>query len=510
MDRARDRATDQLVNAREALPRRRYRCDICNAPVHLRSGSDRRPHFAHASGKADPDCLEFYPSEAPYTGRHALGGQGQSNSEAVKGVELLFDVTEQGPLLTVLLPPSKGTGQWNGLVDFEAHRVSRRLTNQHLQNGQRIDFKLSDGQWSINTNGDISADYESRLDLGMTSLESGLNVFDATHSPAPQLGPSRAIRLGDSVWVITRQATFNWNKPDSKVLIDRCATLGGWHVEHVQLPRTASQQLVERLAKWLQRPIRPARACVFVAQPWPSGITEGGMMVYSCGPGGIELISDRSVDLRIVSMLGHEVARANEATSLRWEMAQAGSWNVLVNGELFLSFVTEERPAAAPPAIEVSLHGGPPRLLYEAQTEIEQISSSLRRAPLTVRWSVPEVGHCLKLNGRPLENLNDGMAVLDFEQWGAVLSAGNFGTLRWPDRVVETHAAVRADTSDIYARAQWMLSKALPLGTTAGIPIRMTERWCADRVVGVLQHRRWSLEFQPQLQVLLRSMDAQG
>ena len=200
------------------------------------------------------------------------------------------------------------------------------LYNQHLLNGQRVDFQLSDGQWLIKTNGDVSRDYESRLDLGMTCLESSLNIFDAMHSPAPRVGPTRAVRLGDSLWVITRQTTFNWNKPDAKVRIERCASAGGWYVEYVQLPRMASPQLVAELAGWLQRPIRPARACVFVASPWPSAYTSTGVAVYPMIAGGFEII--------FRSKGGSATCRrawagnGGSAPSNRSSVGAAGSWIV--------------------------------------------------------------------------------------------------------------------------------------------------------------------------------------
>jgi hypothetical protein len=508
LDQARDRATDQLVSARAALPSRRYRCAVCNAPVHLRAGSDRRPHFAHASGKADPECHEYFPSEAPYTGRRGLGPQGHADGEGVEGVELFFDLTEAGPVLSLSMPPSAGTGAWTGSIDVEAHRVSRRFTNQHLQNGQRVDFQLSDGQWLIETNGEVSLDYESRLDLGMTCLESSLNNFDAMHSPAPRIGATRAVRLGDSLWVITRQTTFNWNNPDAKVRIERCASVGGWYVEYVQLPRTASPQLVSQLARWLQRPIRPARACVFVASPWPSAYTAAGVAIYPMMAGGIEIISDQNADLQLVGEHGQATTEARQATVLRWARPVAGLWTVVVNGDPFLTFAIANQPPRLRPAIVASFDEGPEQSLFEAQAELERGPQSSPPPRSVIEWKTAGVAHCVNINGAPLDNPETGLIEIPAGAWGTTVSAGNFGTLRWPVRPKATAPSRSIDLRAIYDRARWALSKALPFGSTSGISIRVAKEWQSDAILGALQHRRWPVELQAHLQVLLHSLDS--
>jgi hypothetical protein len=507
LDQARDGATDQLVNAVAALRSRGYRCAVCNAPVHLRAGSDRRAHFAHVSGKADPECEEYFPSEAPYTGRRPLGGaQEHDGGEGLQRVELFFDLTEAGPILSVSMPPSAGTGSWTGSIDLEAHRVSRRFTNQHLLTGQRVNFELLDGQWLIRANGEVSLDYESRLDLGVSCLESSLNIFDAMHSPAPRMGPTRAARLGEALWVITRQTTINWDTPDASVGLERCASVGGWFVEYVQLPRTASPQAVAQLARWLQRPIRPARACVYVASPWPSAYTSAGVAVYPMIAGGLEIRSDQNADMQLIDEHGQVTAEAPYSDVLRWAKPIAGVWTVVVNNDPFLTFVIADQPPVAGPAIVARVDGGLEQNLFDAQAQLERDGQS--SPPHTViEWKSPGIAHCMRINGTPLDDPETGILEIPAGAWGTTLTAGNFGTLRWAERSMTTAPARSADLRAIYDRARWVLSKALPFESTSGISIRVAKEWRSDFILGALRHRRWSVEFQPHLQLLLRAMD---
>jgi hypothetical protein len=458
------------------------------------------------SGKADPECEEYFPSEAPYTGRRPLGGQQEhDDGEGLQGVELFFDLTEAGPVLSVSMPPSAGTGSWTGSIDIEAHRVSRRFTNQHLLTGQRVNFQLLDGQWLIRTNGEVSLDYESRLDLGVSCLESSLNIFDAMHSPAPRMGPTRAARLGDSLWVITRQTTFNWDKPDANVGVERCASVGGWFVEYVHLPRTASPQAVAQLARWLQRPIRPARACVYVATPWPSAYTSAGVAVYPMIAGGLEIRSDQNADMQLIDEHGKVAAEAPYSDVLCWAKPIAGVWTVIVNNDPFLTFAVAHEAPPAGPAIVARVDAGPEQNLFEAQAQLETDGQS-SPPRIVIEWKSPGIARCMNLNGAPLAEPEIGLLEIPAGSWGTTLTAANFGTLRWPDRAKEIAPARNGDLRALYDRARWVLSKALPFGSTSGVSIRVAKEWHSDVILGALRHRRWPVEFQPHLQLLLHSM----
>lgn len=505
MDQARDRATDQRVRARDALTSRRYRCGVCNAPVHLRVGNDRRPHFAHASGEADPTCHEYFPSSVAYTGRRMLPLHANRNVDSGESEDLLFAITESGPRLFVSLPPAHGTGIWTGSVDIDAYRVSRRMTRQHLEKGQMVDFELWDGQWTVKTNGGVSADYESRLDLGTNCLESALNVFDAMHSPAPRVGPTRAVRLGDSLWVITRQASFTWDKPDSKIRVDRCSTMGGWHVEYVEIPRKAAPELVARMSRWLQRPIRPARACVFVASPWPSAYTPAGIAIYPLTGQVLEIESDQSADLELRDSHGQVEKKAQHTKTLCWDRPIAGLWTVAVNGDAFFSFEICASPPALAPLITVTLEGGATRDLFQAQVELDRCVDSV--APRAViRWAHPSLSNRISFNGSPIDDPKQHSIDIPAGTCDATLSACNFGALRWPARPQPVERTPNEDVAVIYARARWVLSRALPLGSASGITMRVPSKWRWDAVVGALQHRRWPIGLQAQLQVLQQAL----
>jgi len=57
-----------------------YLCPTCNAPVHLRAGTQRLAHFAHDSGTANPKCDEYHPALG-LAGSHS----GSSRSNTIPG-----------------------------------------------------------------------------------------------------------------------------------------------------------------------------------------------------------------------------------------------------------------------------------------------------------------------------------------------------------------------------------------------------------------------------------------
>src|SRR5690349_11676875 len=61
---ARDKRSGAELSAAAAVANRNYACPTCGEDVYARGGIFRARHFAHRSGRADPNCENYHPGSA--------------------------------------------------------------------------------------------------------------------------------------------------------------------------------------------------------------------------------------------------------------------------------------------------------------------------------------------------------------------------------------------------------------------------------------------------------------
>src|SRR5688500_17817556 len=93
-----DCATDTPVVARLASRNRRYRCARCHAPVELRSGIVYADYFAHAIGKAQPDCDLYVKGGSLWWPSRTKSSPVEDHATAGRS-ELYFEMGPSGPAL---------------------------------------------------------------------------------------------------------------------------------------------------------------------------------------------------------------------------------------------------------------------------------------------------------------------------------------------------------------------------------------------------------------------------
>jgi hypothetical protein len=511
VDKALDAATDAITAAVAASPNRRYRCERCQASVILKGVANKqvRIHFAHAKGEADPDCEDYFPRLIPFTGRRSGASDGNEQLRADTSTDLYFDLDASGPTLYVWLPKSRETKSWTGAIGLEAHRVSRRLTSQHLRDGQLISFPLADGQWRISTIGQVSEDYESRLVLGANSLESGLNIFDATHSPGRRVGPSTPLRLGNAVWVVTRHQSFPAGGVGTGALPEIRASRGGWHVFYIMLPDAASTAEASGLAKWLQRSIRPAQAKVWIKAPWATGYTPEGIPVLPLLPAGLQIEADRVLDIEIREQSTQRLsARAEQTRTLRWDDPNPGRWVIVVNEQPFSMFDLLLEPPVAGPAVAAITADGKSLDLFAAQNIIGADESSGTQQFRSITWSAESIAPVISLDRRTVDGLESPFELNASLHEQISVSAGNLGELEIrssrPLRQLTTSSKVQ---NDLLHTATWLETVAYPAKSRVGVSCFIPAAFCVHPRIAGLRHRRWPAILQPQLRNFTRRLE---
>lgn len=508
MHEAVDCATDETVSADVASHVRRYRCARCYAPVKLRGGVQYSIHFAHVSGKADPDCEEYFGGNYFYAGRKYQSRLNDLTSRDADTSELYFDVETSGPTLSLWLPSAQGSGVWEGSIDISTATANRRMSSQHLESGRFVAFELIDGQWNVATVGDVSSDYTMRLDLGPGALESGINIFDATRSPGRKVPPFARVRLGDAVWVVTRDVEFQTRAPSASVKCERRAFVGGWIVLFVELPQECNRDLIQRIGEWLQRPIGLPRARVWVEQPFPIRITSRGTHVYRRNVDMVVLRADQIVDLEILeTKTKRRVLHVHDTTYAEWRDVSPGYWTVRANGSEFVRFEVCSENIVRPPALEILCGDMPFESLFELHEHIASIDPHrLQSINVSMHWSAPELGALLRVDDVKLDLMPDARSVQVVVTPGVVISASNMGIAAWRSSEMQTvlPQVFHNKIESLRERARWLLSIASPPTADSEVIRHIPKSLINDQVIGRLVLAAWCQKLAPQVRALAK------
>lgn len=503
-------ATDTVVLAGDASALRRYVCATCQAAVTLKGGvGKQRRHFAHLAGEADPECEEYYPSDVPYRGRRVQIGAPADEYGTQDRQNLFFDVTPSGPRLYLWMPASLGTETLGGTVDIEAHRVSRRLTGQHLQRGQLVEFALAEGRWRVSLCGEISLDYASRLEIGPGSLESHRNLFDANHSPGRRLGPSHRLRLGDAVWVVTRDANFSEHPAALAAQCHAHTSVAGWYIFYVELPDSTSAEDAHRLANWLERQVRPRRIRVWIDRPFPLAYSRVGVPLLHPDTAEVEVQAEDLVDMIIRDSGGRVAARAEQVRRLVCQKPGNGIWHVEVNGQRLMSFEIADRVPVLAAALSVIFDDGDPLDLFQAQRSLnDRVANGAGPTSVVLQSTHPSILNLVRGGVPTTSGVKGEEACRVVLQPPSIdIVAGNLGWLRWP----RVHPAARVSgvplAPDLYITARWLVSIALPKGSLSGVCITVPHHLLTDPVMGELARRRWPDTLSPQLRNLRAKLE---
>lgn len=506
MDSALDRATDTITPAAGARRSRRYVCQRCLAQVLLRSGDIRRPYFAHSSGLADPDCENYFPSFVPYYGRRTFEGRAVSEGPSVDRQGLCLDMRERQPRLVLKLPPTPDV--WDGLITVEAHKVTRSLSCRHLSKPQFISFDLFDGQWSVRSEGLVTQPYLDLITVGRSSLESEMNLFDATHSPGSRIAEGVGIRLGDAIWIVGRSKVLETAPISQLVTLDLRTAVAGWNLYYAELPEHATAAGILALSAWLQRPVRPARAAVWIEHPHPWKRDPQGVATYALDDAPFQIRAAESVDIRIQSRAGKHPAFVFEQASLAtWAPPSEGDWELHVNGTWYETFhVTSEVPNSLP-AIIVQFGDRPPVDISMAQFELPHLPDAkfLEPQSVTFRWGSPAIWQIVHVNGRPVQPGTD--CVLELPLHGT--TSVSFGALGKVQLGVEVTPDAKGQATiprrTLYL-ARWLASIGVAGSPRGQVRLRIPDELRRIVLFARLSSMTWSISVSAQVQHFQKSL----
>lgn len=286
-------------------------CPSCGEPVRRRAGGERRPHFAHYSHRAKPDCDNYYPSQgsALTTG---LGSSFRAPPSRWKRESLscgLFLAAEAGRTslsLWLRIPPMNLGTSAVGRLEVQSglgHRTyqltdlaAARLVPMAPQVPLATIVGFADllplaaelagqlGAFAANRNLFYANEKGGRFVFSDEQLEWGARYrLLSSHAVAPSL------ELG---------SVLSW-RPEGK--------FGGWHSYELALPSAfigPKQVLPRDISEFLGHRIRSPRPRLFLVDPPPHHVEIGGTYVYPVPPESLLLRRSGTGEISVTASTG--------------------------------------------------------------------------------------------------------------------------------------------------------------------------------------------------------------
>ncbi len=496
--------------ASDALARRPYRCPNCGQRVSVREprSSFRARHFAHAIGVADQDCELYFPPSFRYSGRAAAYEQ-FSEVDRLHHDHLELTVGPHGPLLALCLPPA-GKGGWTGSIQFSAQRVSRQLRWHHLQRGQRIEFPLFDGRWSLTPNGVVALEYLESVQLGDQSLEAGANLFYVERALGRRVLPAESISCGESVRWLSRQPFQLPNELRNAIAVECEYQANGWTLNRLAIPSQLSGVQLRLLTEWIQRRVAEQRVRVWVESPCADAYTAQGAPIYPRNS-ILRIRSDRTVDFKLrnvdTSRVLHEAVSATECVL---EANEEGHIEVLVNDHH--SDFIYIGSAGTPINALVRFAGAEPADISCAQQSLDAVISSGRdRCPILVTVGYGVVAELLSAARLNVES--DDRVIRTELRPGSYIRFDKLGEVSWPSptpAVVEDALSIdrecQVEAPRLQEKIRWLRSLAGHPAATS-IRLRLPTALARREPFASLATLSWPVRWAPHVRLFQRDLE---
>lgn len=435
MDWARDHLGNEVPAWRGGISGFGLVCPSCGEPVRRRAGSERRPHFAHFSNRAKPDCENYFPLIGPAV------ASGLRSVAAMPAVRLkreslscgLFLAHQPGRgLLTLWLripsvelgSAAAGSLEIQSGLGYCAYRAADLHTARLVPLAPQFPLATCTGSGDLlplaaHVSGQVGA-FADDLNLFYAEERGGRFVF----SDEPLEWGARYRFLARVVIAPPAElgALLDW-KPGQK--------FGGWNSYEVTLPlafAASRPHVPAQISQFLGRRIRNGRPRLFVVQPSPHHIDIDGTYVYPESPESILLRRSASGKVTVETPLGSASTAASELADewVRLEGLPPGGCDctVSIDGNEQVVFRVEACALFRPTGVIANAGD----MQWDLCAEAPVAPAELLRNEVNVECgSVRIAAHFMRMNDGWLQ---EGSALTSPGGAAKVLYAGSFGELR--------------------------------------------------------------------------------
>ena len=297
MDWARDHIGNLVPAWRGGMSAYGLVCPSCGEPVMRRAGAERRPHFAHFSLRAKPECENYFPSEGlPGTSSRASSSAGAWRNHVVGssvtcGVFLGYPAGGRSLELQLRIPPIDPNIIESGTLEIRTASGVRTYDAQSLRSSKLMMLRPKTPLGTCRGSADLLP-LAARIGAELETFASGWNLFYANERGERHLRADEAAEWGAQYRLLAPedvsppghlQQALDWRARPG---------LAGWKAYEFSLPTvfTASAEaLRSQVSAFLGRHITAARPRVFLVDPYPHHIEADGTFVFPQAPSTILL-----------------------------------------------------------------------------------------------------------------------------------------------------------------------------------------------------------------------------
>lgn len=429
-------------------------CPSCGEPVRRRAGRERRPHFAHYSHRAKPDCENYFPSQgsAQITG---LGAgirvpPSQWKRESLSyGLFLSAEAGRTSLSLWLRIPPMNLGTTAVGRLEVQSGLGQRSYQLNDLSVARLVPLAPQAPLATIAGFGDLLP-LAAELAGQLGAFAADRNLFYADERGGRFIFSDEELEWGARYRLISLHeiapplelgSILGW-KPEGK--------FGGWHAYELALPSAfigSKPELPGEVAEFLSHRIRSPRPRLFLVDPLPHHVEIGGTYVYATPPESLLLRRSRSGETSVMASSG-TVATNISGDEDEWVRVEglwtdACEYSIAIDGDEQVIFRIEPCDLYSPVGINVVCGD----LSWNLCTDAPLDARALAVRTVNVDCGSARIA-------AHLARLNDGWVLEDTQLslpggLAKDLYAGSFGALRGvfpasPDVFEERGAATRA------------------------------------------------------------------
>ncbi|EDO89775.1 hypothetical protein BURPSPAST_Y0112 [Burkholderia pseudomallei Pasteur 52237] len=411
-------------------------CPSCGEPVRRRAGAERRPHFAHYSHRAKPECENYFPSQGSLMATGPEAGVRVPRSRWKReslgcGLFLTAEPGRTSQTLWLRIPPmdpetiSAGRLELQSGLGHRTYDLADLSVARLVPMAPQVPLAVVVGVGSMLP---VAAHIARQIgafvaDRNFFYAEEKGGRFVFSDEPLELGCRYRLLSIDDVVPPLDLGAALNW-RPEGK--------FGGWNSYAMALPSSffvgAQRNLLREIAEFLGRGIRSSRPRIYVVDPLPHHVEVDGTCIYPEFPESLLLRRTGICTVDVTASGGTPVPRVIEQSDEWVRLEEFGpgeqEFTVAVDGDEQMIIRTEDCPLFRPGGIAISTDD----VTWDLCTDPPLAGSELLRHEVTIDCGNDRIA-------MHIAHLNDGW-VLEKTQLSSPagspknLFAGGFGELR--------------------------------------------------------------------------------